>query len=100
MHNKEYLGKRIIHRDIKSHNIFLMKDGSVKLGDFGIVKVLENTKSKAATVIGTPYYFSPEMCKGESYDEKTDVWSLGVLLYEMCALEYPFTGKNIAQLTN
>ena len=50
-------------------------------------------------MIGTPYYFSPEMCKGETYDEKTDVWSLGVLLYEMCALEYPFKGKNIAQLT-
>ena len=99
MHNKHQLGKIIIHRDIKSHNIFLMKDGRVKLGDFGIVKVLENTKSKAETMIGTPYYFSPEMCKGEQYDEKTDVWSLGVLLYEMCQLEYPFSGKSIAELT-
>lgn len=99
MHDKVQLGKRIVHRDIKSHNIFLMKDGRVKLGDFGIVKVLENTKSKADTVIGTPYYFSPEMCRGDSYDEKTDVWSLGVVLYEMCQLEYPFKGKSIADLT-
>lgn len=99
MHSKQQLPKIIIHRDIKSHNIFLMKDGRVKLGDFGIVRVLENTKSKADTMIGTPYYFSPEMCKGEQYDEKTDVWSLGVLLYEMCQLEYPFSGKSIAELT-
>jgi NIMA (never in mitosis gene a)-related kinase len=65
MHNREHLGKKIIHRDIKSHNIFLMEDGGVKLGDFGIARVLENTKSRAYSVIGTPYYFSPEMCKGE-----------------------------------
>ena len=50
-------------------------------------------------MIGTPYYFSPEMCLGESYDEKTDIWSLGVLLYEMAQLEYPFGGKSIAELT-
>ena len=99
LHNKDFLGKKIIHRDIKSHNIFLCADGSVKLGDFGIAKVLENTKSRAATVIGTPYYFSPEMCKGEDYDEKTDIWSLGVLLFEMCMLEYPFQGKSLSDLS-
>lgn len=95
MHNREKLGKRIIHRDIKSHNIFLMKDQTVKLGDFGIARILESTKSRAASVIGTPYYFSPEMCKGEEYDEMTDIWSLGILLYEMCQLEYPFKGKTM-----
>ena len=100
MHNKEVLGKKIIHRDIKSHNIFLCEDGRVKLGDFGIARVLENTKSRAKSVIGTPYCFSPEMCKGEEYDEKTDVWSLGILLYEMCQLEYPFQGKSISELTS
>ena len=100
MHNREKLGKRIIHRDIKSHNIFLMKDGAVKLGDFGIARILEHTKSRALSVIGTPYYFSPEMCKGEEYDEMTDIWSLGILLYEMCQLEYPFKGKCMSDLTN
>jgi NIMA (never in mitosis gene a)-related kinase len=93
-------GKKIIHRDIKSHNIFLTKDDLVKLGDFGIVRILENTKSKSETMLGTPYYFSPEMCKGEKYDEKVDVWATGVLLYEMCNLDYPFGGKNLHQLTN
>lgn len=70
----------------------------VKLGDFGVSKVLSTTKSRAATLIGTPYYYSPEMCKGESYDTKSDIWSLGVLLFEMCALEYPFKGKNYSKL--
>lgn len=89
---------RILHRDIKSHNVFLTKDMVVKLGDFGVSKVLSTTKSRAATIIGTPYYYSPEMCKGESYDSKSDIWSLGVLLFEMCALEYPFRGKNYSKL--
>lgn len=87
---------KILHRDIKSHNIFLMKDMSIKLGDFGIAKVFNSTKSRAQTMIGTPYYFSPEMCKGETYSYKTDIWSLGVLLYEITVLEYPFKGKNIS----
>lgn len=89
---------RILHRDIKSHNVFLMKNMQVKLGDFGVSRVLSSTKSRAATIIGTPYYYSPEMCKGETYDTKSDIWSLGVLLYEMCALEYPFKGKNYSKL--
>ena len=99
MHNHEFLGKKIIHRDIKSHNVFLSEDGTVKLGDFGISKILEGSKSRASTTIGTPFYISPEMVKGEKYNEKTDLWSLGVLLYEMCALKYPFIGKSIEELT-
>jgi len=51
-------------------------------------------------MIGTPYYFSPEMCKGESYDLRSDIWSLGILLYEMCCLDYPFRGKSINSLIN
>lgn len=70
----------------------------VKLGDFGVSKVLSTTKSRAATIIGTPYYYSPEMCKGQTYGTKSDIWSLGILLYEMCTLEYPFKGKNYSQL--
>ena len=99
MHNHELLGKKIIHRDIKSHNVFITEDGTVKLGDFGISKILEGSKARASTVIGTPFYISPEMVKGEKYDEKTDLWSLGVLLYEMCALKYPFIGKSVEELT-
>ena len=86
--------EKILHRDIKSHNVFLTKDMQVKLADFGVSRVLSTSKSRAATIIGTPYYYSPEMCKGESYDQKSDIWSMGVLLFEMCALEYPFKGQN------
>lgn len=92
--------KKIIHRDVKSHNIFMTKDMVVKVGDFGIAKCLQSTKSRANTMVGTPYYFSPEMCMGHQYDTKSDVWSLGVLLFEMCFLSYPFKGKNISQLIN
>ena len=91
--------KNVIHRDIKSQNIFLMKNGDVKIGDFGIAKSLTKTKSNAMTIIGTPYYFSPEIINGEPYNYKTDIWSLGVVLYEMCTLKLPFDSNNIAQLS-
>ena len=91
--------KNIIHRDIKSQNIFLMKNGKLKIGDFGIAKALTETKNNASTVIGTPYYFSPEIINGEPYNYKTDIWSLGVVLYEMCCLKLPFESNNIAQLS-
>lgn len=82
--------KKILHRDLKSQNIFLTKRGIVKLGDFGIARVLSHTKSAAKTVVGTPYYLSPEIIKSEAYNFKSDIWSLGVLLYEMAALTPPF----------
>ena len=91
--------KNIIHRDIKSQNIFLMKNGKLKIGDFGIAKALTNTKNNATTIIGTPYYLSPEVINGEPYNYKTDIWSLGVVLYEMCCLKLPFEGNNIAALS-
>ena len=70
----------------------------VKLGDFGIAKVLSNTKSKAQTIVGTPYYLSPEIIENQPYSFKSDVWSLGVLLYEMCALMPPFNATSLHQL--
>lgn len=84
----EYIHRRrIIHRDIKPSNIFLPKQDFVKLGDFGISKVLENSLDSAMTILGTPYYLSPELCKNKPYNFKTDIWSLGCLLYEMCELK-------------
>jgi len=90
--------KKILHRDLKSQNIFMTKRGMIKLGDFGIARVLSNTRSKAKTVVGTPYYLSPEIIKSESYNFKSDIWSLGVLLYEMAALQPPFNAQSLHQL--
>lgn len=89
---------RILHRDLKSHNIFLTKTKQIKLGDFGIAKVLTNTKSRAESIVGTPYYLSPEMCKSEKYDYPSDIWALGVLFFEMCALKVPFQGNSMNNL--
>ena len=77
-----------------------MKDGTVKLGDFGIARVIQSSNEKAVTQIGTPLYLSPEICKGEQYNEQTDIWSLGVLFFYMCKLDYPFWGKTTVELTN
>ena len=90
--------KKIIHRDIKSSNIFLTKNNQIKLGDFGVAKRLNKTISKAHTIVGTPYYLSPEIINNEPYDYKSDIWALGVLLYEMVTLKLPFDSNNIAQL--
>jgi len=90
--------KHILHRDLKSQNIFLTKAGVVKIGDFGIAKVLECTAAEAVTVIGTPANLAPEVCDRRPYGIKADVWSLGVVLYELLALEAPFQGPGLAAL--
>ena len=91
--------KKIIHRDLKSGNVFLMKSGLVKLGDFGISKKFQNTLDKAKTMIGTPYYLSPEIIDNKPYDSKIDIWSLGVLLYEMMTFKMPFNANSLPMLS-
>ena len=89
--------KKIIHRDIKTLNIFLTKNFDAKIGDLGVAKILENT-NHAMTFIGTPYYVSPEMCRNKPYNEKSDIWALGCILYELLTFNHPFTATNQAAL--
>ncbi|EDV91648.1 serine/threonine-protein kinase Nek1 [Drosophila grimshawi] len=98
-HNKIPNGT-ILHRDIKPANIFLDAAGNVKLGDFGLARVLRREQSFAASFVGTPHYMSPELVKGRKYDRKSDVWAVGCLIYELCALRPPFRGRAFAQLSD
>ncbi|NWV92165.1 NEK5 kinase, partial [Machaerirhynchus nigripectus] len=82
--------KKILHRDVKAQNVFLSNNGKVaKLGDFGIARQLNSTTEFAHTCVGTPYYLSPEICENRPYNNKTDIWSLGCVLYELCTLKHP-----------
>ncbi|XP_060079274.1 serine/threonine-protein kinase Nek2-like [Ylistrum balloti] len=91
-------GKAVLHRDLKPANIFLDSDENVKLGDFGLARVLHHETSFAKTYVGTPYYMSPELVNNMSYNEKSDIWSMGCILYELCALRPPFTASNQHEL--
>ncbi|XP_036396730.1 serine/threonine-protein kinase Nek5-like [Megalops cyprinoides] len=91
--------RKVLHRDIKTQNIFLTNNGTkVKLGDFGTARMLNNTMELARTCVGTPYYLSPEICENRPYNNKTDIWSLGCVLYELCTLKHPFEGSSLRQL--
>ena len=89
---------RIIHRDIKPANIFLTLDGKLKLGDFGVSKALDRTDDVAITQIGTPLYLSPEVCDNQPYTYKSDIWSLGCVIYELATFEKPFMAKSLVAL--
>merc|ERR1719421_571259 len=87
--------QKVLHRDLKSQNIFLMQTGRVLLGDFGISRILEATKDFARTMVGTPYYLSPEIIEERPYNYKSDIWSLGVILYELTTLKHPFDAESL-----
>ncbi|KIM65896.1 hypothetical protein SCLCIDRAFT_111837 [Scleroderma citrinum Foug A] len=90
---------QILHRDLKPDNVFLDELNNVKLGDFGLSKALAQA-SFANTYVGTPYYMSPELMQEKAYDSKSDIWSLGCLIYELCALKPPFhEAKTHAELS-
>eukprot|EP00877_Chromochloris_zofingiensis_P008776 jgi/Chrzof1/4151/Cz14g00290.t1 len=86
--------RKILHRDFKTLNVFLDDKFNVKLGDLGVAKVLTTHTAFAKTIVGTPYYLSPELCEDKPYNEKSDVWALGVTLYECCTQRHPFDADN------
>jgi len=116
--------RNVIHRDIKSLNVFLTKDNSAKIGDFGNIKnskevepdaqgaeegggvlssIGEETENEAGhedeeEKVGTPYYLAPELWVNNKQTKATDIWALGVVLYEMCAHKYPYDANNIEEL--
>eukprot|EP00117_Sycon_ciliatum_P035376 scpid15443/ scgid1913/ Serine/threonine-protein kinase Nek4; Never in mitosis A-related kinase 4; Serine/threonine-protein kinase 2; Serine/threonine-protein kinase NRK2 len=84
----------ILHRDLKTQNIFLSKSMLIKVGDLGIARVLEDENDMAMTVIGTPYYMSPELFANKPYSFKSDIWSCGCVVYEMATLKRAFGARN------
>lgn len=87
----------IIHRDLKPANILLNENSTISIADFGISKIVEK-KISSYTMIGTPYYISPEMYSDKNYDKKIDIWSLGCILYEMMTFNVPFQANDILGL--
>uniref|UniRef100_A0A673BJH9 non-specific serine/threonine protein kinase n=2 Tax=Sphaeramia orbicularis TaxID=375764 RepID=A0A673BJH9_9TELE len=84
----------ILHRDIKTLNIFLTKTDLIKLGDYGLAKKLDSEFSMAETCVGTPYYMSPELCQGAKYNFKSDIWAMGCVLFEVLTLTRTFDATN------
>jgi NIMA (never in mitosis gene a)-related kinase len=82
--------QKILHRDLKPGNIFLDASNDAKVGDFGLARVMNCDSVYASTQVGTPYYMSPEQINEQKYNEKSDIWSLGCIIYEMASLRPPF----------
>src|SRR5208337_3621709 len=93
-------GLGIVHRDVKPANILLLANGTVKMTDFGIARFDSTDMTQAGSVIGTPSYMSPEQCCGEPVDARSDLFSTGVVLYEMLSGERPFPGRNFAEIAH
>jgi serine/threonine protein kinase len=94
--------KKMMHRDLKTANVLLTSSGIVKIGDFGFSRQYEDSLSKdvGTTFCGTPYYLSPELWKREPYSKKSEMWALGVILYEIISLKRPFKGNSMKELMN
>lgn len=93
----------ILHRDLKCANLFINASNILKIGDLNVSKIskqssISSSSSLAKTQTGTPYYTAPEIWKGESYTDRSDVWSLGCILYELCQKQPPFTANTIQGL--
>ena len=87
--------QKVLHRDLKTQNVFLHRNGTIKLGDFGIARQMDAPMDMAMTVIGTPYYMSPELMEGKAYGYKSDVWALGCVLYELATLKHAFDANDM-----
>uniref|UniRef100_A0A1I8G6F9 non-specific serine/threonine protein kinase n=1 Tax=Macrostomum lignano TaxID=282301 RepID=A0A1I8G6F9_9PLAT len=96
----QYMHERnILHRDLKTQNIFLTRSKIIKVGDLGIARVLDSSNDMAKTLIGTPYYMSPELFSNKPYNHKSDVWALGCCVYEMATLKHAFNARDFSSLS-
>jgi len=89
---------KILHRDLKPGNVFIDSQNNIKLGDFGLSRIMGDQSVFAYTHVGTPYYMSPEQIMEQRYNHKSDIWSAGCVLYEIVSLRAPFEATNQIQL--
>ena len=85
--------KKILHRDLKSANVFVYNEGTMKIGDMNVSKIMQQALTFTQT--GTPYYASPEVWRDKPYDFKSDIWSFGIIVYEMTMGKVPFKAEDI-----
>ena len=89
---------RVLHRDIKAKNVLVMDNGLLKIADFGTARQLSKYEDFAITSVGTPYYLSPQAVKGVKYNNKSDIWGLGCIMFQLCTGKKPFQGTNLNDL--